>query len=311
MAMIDEELDAFETGPVRGGHPLLATIVCAVLLLLSRCGGGSSEAGLSSDAMMTGIVVGGGLIGLVFWTIAYAITIRRASPRWKIASLLVLVCVGLWTGAATVSARKQAFSRDVAASRVLFQQARVRKAGTALPVPAGAGTLTRMAAAHVNAAFADLDRQSAAQIEAGMAEILQLRGLRKTSAVLDHCDRFDALENSARAVRAKPTRYLDAARAVADADVAAGTIDRSLTDSVLEGMLRNRGAIERRWDRLAAQARTASQVCAILARRHWTTAPDGTIAFTSHAEVAAVNAALRRLDPVPETVPALPAKPTA
>ena len=31
-------------------------------------------------------------------------------------------------------------------------------------------------------------------------------------------------------------------------------------------------------------------------RRHWTTAPDGTVAFTSHAEVAAVNAALRRLD---------------
>lgn len=46
-------------------------------------------------------------------------------------------------------------------------------------------------------------------------------------------------------------------------------------------------------------------------RRHWTTAPDGTVAFTSHAEVAAVNAVLRRLDPVPENVPALSVKPVA
>lgn len=302
---MSEDQDAFEDEPVREGHPLAATIVCLLLLSLSRCGGASDEASLSSDAAMIGLVVGGGLIGLVLWAIAYAITIRRASLRWKAASLVVLVCAGLWTGAADLANKKEAFRRDVEASKVLLQQAQARKPGTAVQAPAGAGTLTRMAVATLNAAFADLDRQSAAQREAGMAEILQLRGLSKTSAVLDHCDRFDALEKRALALPAKYPLYVDAARAVADADVAAGKIDRPLTDNVLRGMLQNRHAADRRWERLAAQARTASQVCQILARRHWVTAKDGTLAFASNAEVAAVNAALRRLDPVPskEIVP--------
>jgi hypothetical protein len=305
--MIDDNPDAFETEPARAGHSLLATIVCVLLLLLSRCGGASSERGFYSNAEMMGVVVGGGLIGLVLWGIAYAITIRRASSRWKVASLCLLLSVGLWTGAANVAARKQAFDRDLAASKLLFQQAQGRKPGTALVIPAGAGTLTRMAAASMNASLADIDRQVVAQRAAGLADILQLRVPRTSPPVLEDCARFDALMDNARAKRATDPLHIVAARAVADADVAAGKIDRSLTDNVLNGMKRNRYTVERRWDRLAAQAQTASQVCVILARRHWITTSDGAVAFTNQADVAAVNAVLRRLDAVPVTVPAPPA----
>lgn len=309
--MIEEDPGAFEIVPVRAGHPLLATIVCMLLLLLTRCGA-SGEGCPSSGTSLIGAIVGGALIGLVLWGIAYAITIRRASPRWKAASLVVLLCVGLWTSAADIAARKQAFDRDLAAAKLLFQQAQGRKPGTALAIPADAGTLTRMAAASMNASLADMDRQVIAQRAAGLADILQLRVPRTSAPVLDDCDRFDALKNNAQAKRANDPSHIAAARAVADADVAAGKIDRTLTDDFLKGMALSRYAIEGRWDHLVAQAKAASQVCRILARRHWIPAPHGTVAFTNTAEVAAVNAILHRLDsaspsasaPAPVTVPA-------
>jgi len=84
-----------EAAPVRsGGHPLIATAICLGLLLLSLAGQSATPMDLDGPASSAGFVFGGALFGAILWGIAFAITIRKASTRWKLGSLIVLAVLG-------------------------------------------------------------------------------------------------------------------------------------------------------------------------------------------------------------------------
>lgn len=87
-----------------GGHPLLATAICVGLLLLSLAGQGAAQiAHEDGPAFSVGFVLGGALFGAILWGIAYAITIRKASPGWKAGSLIVLALLGGFVALAKVA----------------------------------------------------------------------------------------------------------------------------------------------------------------------------------------------------------------
>jgi hypothetical protein len=78
-----------------GGRPLLATLICVGVLALSLAGQSATPmAPGEGPAFSAGFVVGGAVFGAILWGIAYAITIRKASTRWKAGSLIGLALLG-------------------------------------------------------------------------------------------------------------------------------------------------------------------------------------------------------------------------
>jgi hypothetical protein len=82
--------------PARGGgHPLVATAICAGILLLWLLGERRihPESG-DAVAYAAGVALAGAIFGAILWAIAFAITVRKASGRWKWGSLAILASVG-------------------------------------------------------------------------------------------------------------------------------------------------------------------------------------------------------------------------
>jgi hypothetical protein len=77
-----------------GGRPLLATAICAGLLLLWLAGRSSVPTQSRDLAYFSGVAIAGALFGAILWGIAFAITIRKASKGWKAGSLILLALIG-------------------------------------------------------------------------------------------------------------------------------------------------------------------------------------------------------------------------
>jgi hypothetical protein len=77
-----------------GGHPLIGTLACLAVLGMALAGQGSTPVESDGGASDAGYVVGGALFGLILWAIAFAITIRKASTRWKLGSLILVMLLG-------------------------------------------------------------------------------------------------------------------------------------------------------------------------------------------------------------------------
>jgi hypothetical protein len=93
-----------EAGPVSalaapsrrtGGRPLIATAICAGVLLLWLASNSSihPRSGVG-PAYFVGVALGGAFFGAILWGISFAITIRKASRGWKLGSLAALVVLG-------------------------------------------------------------------------------------------------------------------------------------------------------------------------------------------------------------------------
>jgi len=80
------------------GHPLLATLAGSLLILLLLAAPEEAAAPKYDLAGKLGALLGHVIFALVVWAALYAITIRRASRRWKIGSLAVLIALGLLNG---------------------------------------------------------------------------------------------------------------------------------------------------------------------------------------------------------------------
>jgi hypothetical protein len=77
-----------------GGRPLLATAICAGMLLLWLAGRTTIPTGSRDLAYFSGVAIAGGLFGAILWGIAFAVTIRKASKGWKAGSLILLAMIG-------------------------------------------------------------------------------------------------------------------------------------------------------------------------------------------------------------------------
>lgn len=111
--------DASAVAPAKGGgHPLIGTLVCLAVLGMALAGQGSTPVESDGPASDAGYVVGGALFGLILWAIAFAVTIRKSSTRWKVGSLILVTLLGGLVAAVDLVRGAQAPPNQVPVVRV-------------------------------------------------------------------------------------------------------------------------------------------------------------------------------------------------
>jgi hypothetical protein len=274
------------------GHPGIATAICA-LLLIASCAGGRShmvEQGPGGPAYLIGTIVGGALVGVIFWAVAYAITIKRASPAWKTGSLIALALLGLLTSIARIGMPAMAVREDAGAA-LNQMEALMASNGESGPIkpPANAGPMTKLMATFINNRMAQTGAFNNEAQTAGLEMVVSFDGLTKTSPVLDHCDRVAALATSADAARVHYPLDITALRREGAAYVARGEIDQDGLDVFIKGIDDSSGSYQEQWARTTRLATDAAGMCRILARRHWRKGADRKIVFTDAGDLAAAQ----------------------
>lgn len=284
-----------EDEPVYGGRPGLATTVAAVLLIgscaseLGRPGAGPT----GGTGATLGYIVGGALLGALVWGICYAITIKRASPPWQIASLLTLTVLGLLTSLAKVVTPAAAAQTDAKeAARALTEVMHTGEPATLRP---DASPLSRLMVKGVNQQLATAKGYTAASQAAGLDKIVSFEGLTKTTPALDRCDRVAALAQRAAASGDAVATGIADLRREGEALVAQGQLSRTALDGFIDGATRSSARTEAQWALNERIATDGGALCRILARRNWQLGADGTVLFTSDADLAATQPILARI----------------
>ena len=278
------------------GHPLLATVICIILMFFSLIGGAGRHEAHGSGAELAGYIMGGAVFAAMLWGIAYAITIKRASPGWKIGSLITLIIVGLLVGVLKVGLQNVAVHDDMDAAR--NQMNGVLSNGiNAAPLAPGedAGPLTRMMATAINGPLADSKAFAAASTAAGLEQVSSFQGLTKTSPVLDHCDKVTALAGLAGEIGGHFPTYVAAARKEGEAAIARGGATQEEVDAAVQGMNGSSDKFTHQWSVVARFATDGGAMCQVLARRHWKMGADGKVLFTDNADLAQASAILARI----------------
>lgn len=277
------------------GHPLIATVICAVLLILCTAGAGGGERGAGMDgAYLVGHLFGDGIFAGILWGIAYAVTIKRASGTWQIGTLVALIVIGMLFGLLQLGAGigvRQSDARDTVnqLKQVIYSDR--------LPdhVAAGNGPLSRMSAAFLNHLLDDqraLERDLGA---AGFMQVISLDGLTPASPVLRRCSDFAPLAARARHMGIEGRREnLAAAREIGDAEVTAGRLSAGDEAAFFEGAEESRAAYERQWALNAEVLEEGQAVCQLLASRPWALS-NGRVMFTRPGDAERMNAHLRRI----------------
>jgi hypothetical protein len=288
------------------GRPLVATLVgaAALLLLVAVPIGPPGEAPLNPDEAMAyraGELFGAAVLSAgIVWGIAYAITLRFASRKWKIASLIVLGIVATIVSVARIGAREGALRDDTSDAIAELDRA-TRGSGTLdRPLRAGDGPLTAMLAALANPALADrqaFDREAeAAQVQ----QVLDLE-LPRSAPVLRNCERIAALEPRATALRGRLPAYLQAGREAAEPFVRRGALSAGQRDEFLAGAgaPENRNRFERQWTLTAGWARESAALCRILADRPWRRT-GGLVTFDTERDHLAAQRHIDRVNTIAE-----------
>jgi hypothetical protein len=283
-----------------GGHPVLATLIGAVFLLLIGANSGArpdpAEFGPDGGAYLAGRIVGGTLAGaLIVWGIAYLVTIRHASRAAKIGSFVALLFVSLLATVIQHGGRVAALREDARTTAVQMKDVIDRGEQLQGPVTAGSGPMSQMQAAVINAALADqqaFDRQAQAS---GVYRILDLTTLRRDDPALRACGGIDALAVRARDQSGRYPSYLDAARAAAAPHLQRGALSGAELDSYIAGAERNGGNYRRLWSMTADWASESGALCELLGTRRWSRS-GSEIVFASDADAAAANGHLNRIN---------------
>ena len=298
-SIIDENDDS----PQAGGHPLAATVIGCVVAMLGLLQNAEPRtidaAGSGSLAYFAGQVVGGAvMLTLVIWGIAYAITVRKASPRWKVASLLIIFVVGLLVSLIGRAGERGAYADrargDMRDTAVILKQ--VTEAGDAVPkqVRSGEGPMSRMSAAVLNSVLAERHAFERDAERAGAAQVLSFEGLTRTSAVLDRCAGLDALAETARANGRRVSQHFAAARAIGDEAVRKGEVPAGAIDAFMDGATSAMPTYERQWQVNAEIMVEGAGICRTLARRQWSMS-NGQVMFERDRDLQDVSARQARI----------------
>ncbi|MES2443621.1 MAG: hypothetical protein V4574_12390 [Pseudomonadota bacterium] len=277
-----------------GGHPLIATLVAVAILLLTLGvpltlppgSGGAYRAG-----MLTGYFAFGPLI---LWGLAWAITIRKASPGWKIGSLIVIVLVNALVVIMRLGAPSAALASDMRGIATQFQGV-LDADGNVSEIKAapGAGPLTRVNTVVLNAMIGDIAAYGREAEAAGMGE-LDTTKLGKASPVLGRCDAIAALSARAAWYKGRYEDHLAQGHRVGEAAVKAGEMPREALDGFEEGARAGRGKLDRRWDLFAGMAEESAALCRLLKASAWTNR-GGKVLFVRQQDLEAFQSHAARL----------------
>lgn len=282
-----------------GGHPIVATIagVLFLLLIASQGRGAPFGGGAESQAANMGYLFGSVATGAaIVWGIAYAITIRRASRAWKIASLIIIAIASLLSTAIRMGGRDAALASE--AMDVTNQvQAMVEsgKGPADVKFKAGSGPMSRMMAAMLNPQLADGAAFEKEMQAAGLVQVVSFEGLTRNSPVLDRCDGLDSLAARAGYYRSRWPRHMAAAFAVGQDAVRAGEMSSEAMRGFEEGVRKSSPNTDRQWELSQLSATEAAAICRVLARRNWDK-PGNVVLFRNNADLAEFNRHGARID---------------
>lgn len=285
--------------PAIPGHPVAASAIAAFVLLLSFIARLSVAPPVIADtAQRIGYLLGGAILGLIIWAIAWVSTLRRAPARWQIASLLLLAALGFALTAIDIGRRRSVDQSDISATIAKLRAATAAAPGTArFDAGPNAGPMTRLTAAAAQPVLADARVLNRAQDEAALNQLITLEGLTRDSPVLDHCDRAEAIAPLARSIATHYPASIAAARAEGETLIAEGKIDRPSLDGFVTGLRSAQAGYQQQMGLLARLAEGAADMCRILARRRWSRGDDGRVLFDNDADMREASAVRAGMEP--------------
>ena len=261
----------------RFGHPLIATLAGAAVLVVAALIGPR----VASPLPLPTLLIGGAAAGLVLWLIGFVITTRHANLLWKLGSLVLLIGAG--AGAALVAhGQFQTRSRADASS---FAEIDIAADGSiVLPQGiAGRGPVSALYAETVQADAADKRAFGAALTSFGAAALNSPYLLEQNPKPIQDCAALDNVRALAVAQSAKRlARRTALAQAVGSASLpiaAKQGISQIVGDAKNDPVLANQQAM------LDATA----ELCTLLARKTWFNA-DAYFGFRSGGDMAAFKA---------------------
>jgi hypothetical protein len=282
-----------------GGHPIVATIVGVLFLLLIASQGRSEPfgPGLDTQAARMGYLFGSVAAGAgIVWGIAYAVTIRKASTKWKVASLIVIAIASLLSTAIKMGGRDAALVSDALDMTNQVQAMADSGKGPAdIKFKAGSGPMSRMMAAMLNPLMADGAAFEKEMQAAGLVQVVSFEGLTRKSPVLDRCDGLDRLAERAKYYRSRLAQHMAAAFALGRQAVRAGEMPADALSGFEKGARDSSGNTDRHWELNQLSATEAAAICRILARRNWDK-PGNELLFRNEADLAEFRRHGSRID---------------
>ncbi|PCD04234.1 hypothetical protein COC42_08080 [Sphingomonas spermidinifaciens] len=284
------------------GRPIVATVICA-LLLIGSCVGQQNlpRPDIAGQGELVGRLLGGALFAALLWGIAFVVTIRRASRRARLISLSSLLALGVLTqlvalnrraesGRAVEAERTQA--REVAAQVDRIVESDGNSGMTARP---DAAPLTQLLANGVNQSLGTTRRFKAEADAAGLAQVTSFEGLTTASPVLDRCDRVAALAGQAAAAEREIADIQARVTREGEAMVARGELSATQFRSFLRGAAQTQPRAERQWQLTGALATDGAALCEVLARRRWQKDASGAVLFTDRGDLTEARPLLARI----------------
>ena len=247
----------------KDGYPVFALILVFILIAMTAVASGR----IDTTAGMPYVL--GATIGpaLLFWGIAYAVTIRHASLAWQIGSFAGVTLVALLYFAGVMGTASTAAKHDVA----MLAEVRIDPEGMAiLPADPDRGPVSRVFIAHYTELNAILRDRRALLKSSGLGSIVDPQALSKTPSLLRDCPRFGRAKTSSDAAVAR----LDALITALPGKLERAGIEPAMRQQLLAGMSRGVSGsqlkIRAAGARINALFEEAEALCTVLARRRWT-----------------------------------------
>jgi hypothetical protein len=291
---VHPELDESDWSDESNGHPLLATVIAAIALILTAFVP-NVRAMLGGQHMVAYLVastVGGGVI---MWLVALAVTIRKSAIGWKIGSLAALLfvsaCVTLVRLGSGDMSRQDASTVALQINQALANADHPED----IKIAAGTGAGSRMNAAAMGAMIADRRAFEAETLRSGLRQVIGVAGLTRTSPVLSHCGAIDALVARTDYYGNRFPAYQAAADAIGNQAVRDGEIAAGAVAAFDRGLVKTRNTFERNWLLTGQIAGEAGDLCRVLAARHWVL-QRGRLLFTNQGDLDRANGHLSRIN---------------
>lgn len=278
------------------GHPLLATVIGAIALILTAfvphvramLGGQHMVAYLVASTLGGGVIV---------WLVALAVTIRKSAIGWKIGSLVALIfvsaCVTLVRLGSGDMTRQDASTVALQINQALENADHPEN----IRIAAGTGAGSRMNAAAMGAMIADRKAFEAETTSSGLRQVIGIAGLTKASPVLNHCGTVDALVARTEYYSNRFSAYQAAADAIGKKAVQDGEIGPAAVAAFDRGLGETRNDYERNWLLTGQIAGEAGDLCRVLAARRWVLVR-GKLLFTNQGDLDRANAHLARINQI-------------
>jgi hypothetical protein len=278
------------------GHPLLATVIGAIALILTvfiphvraMLGGQHMVAYLVASTLGGGVIV---------WGIALAVTVRKSAIGWKIGSLAALTFVSACVTLGRLGSGDMSREDAATVARQINDAVKNADHPDDIKIAAGTGAGSRMNAAVMGAMIADRKAFEAETIRSGLRQIITVNGLTKGSPVLDHCGNIDALVARTDYYGGRLPAFQAAADAIGNKAVQDGEIDHSAVAAFDRGMAGSRSDFERSWLLTGQIAAEAGDLCRLLAKRHWVL-QGGKLLITNQDDLTLANAYLSRINQI-------------